>query len=39
MSGKKVMLAGEMLWVDGTDKKENLIQRYLINWTHVKMIP
>ena len=34
VSGKKVMLAGEMLWAVDTDKKENLIQVYLISWTH-----
>ena len=33
------MLAGEMLWVVGTDKKENITLLYLNIWTHVWTIP
>ena len=33
------MLAGEMLWVVGTDKKENITLLYLKIWTHVWTIP
>jgi hypothetical protein len=33
MSGKKVMLAGEMLRVVGTDEKENTTCEQLKNWT------
>ena len=33
MSGKKVMLAGEMLWVVGTDEKENTTCEQLNFWS------
>ena len=33
------MLAGEMLWVVGTDKKENITLVQLNIWTHVWTIP
>jgi hypothetical protein len=39
MSGKKVMLAGEMLWVVGTDEKENTTCEQLNIWTLYSEIP
>jgi hypothetical protein len=39
MSGKKVMLAGEMLWVVGTDEKENTTCEQLNFWTLYSEIP